>query len=362
MANNFQINFVTESKLKLTGHIDTFNIPQLFQQLNQHQSKENETLTFDMQDIKYADSNAFWAIRFWSNQHQIKPVFINLEANIDKIAQRLPIASTALSPNTSNTTIFSQIKQKFTLIMQGIKVFIDAFLTQNPKNKQQKRLMRRNFAANVYEFGFKAIPVFCLITFFLGLVIMFEGTYHMSQFAAEWYAVDFLTLSVFRELGPILSAVIIASRSGSAITAQIGTMKNNEEIAMLNILGLSPIKLIVLPKILALTFVGGFLTLLSCTMALFGGVLVFITYLKQSAQLFFNIAHFCLTPQTFWLFAWKGPLFAFLIGLIACTQGLSVKNSSVGISKKTTASVVASLITILIVDGIISLFLSANTY
>lgn len=234
------------------------------------------------------------------------------------------------------------------------QIIKQAFLLQANFNRAQWHLLFKHLISNINTMGIKAVPVFAIASFFLGVVIMFQSAYQMSQFAAELYAVDFLAISVFRELGPILTGILLSSRTASAITAQIGSMRNNDELAAMETMNLSPVKLIMLPKLLALLILGPILTFFSCVMAMLGGLVIFTLYLQYSIQLFLNITYFALTNQSFWMFAWKGPVFSLIVGIVACAQGISVRESSVDLSQKTTNAVVMSLLIILLLEGFLS--------
>lgn len=336
----------TQKNICLSGDISTFDIPQLLIELKPLAKKTN---IINIQNLKNADGNVFYAIRKLFNK---KVKYEHISEHFIDMIQSLPTDLQFPKPQFTPT---HYMLDKFKIIKTALRLFKVAFLYKNKFNQTQKALVFTNFCSNVNQIGIKSLPVFTLMMFFLGLVIMFQSTHQMSQFAAELYAVDFLTISIFRELGPILTGIILASRTGSAIAAQLGTMKNNEEIAMLETMGLSPIKLIILPKLLALVFISPFLTFFSCIVSILGGLLIFTLYLGQSIQLFWNIFYACFSNASFWMFAWKGPLFALVVGLIASAQGMSVKSGSIDLSQKTTNSVVASLIAILLIDGLISI-------
>lgn len=332
----------------LTGLLDS----QCLSTLNKQLIELNENNILDLQQVKYIDTNAIWILKHFSHMKNI--TIQHIPSDYIELWNYVQVNDYTPVTNVQNNTISNEFNYKLNIIIEAITLYIKMFLYKFFGNAAQKKLFWENLIANINEMGLKAIPVFALISFFLGLVITFQGAYQMSMFAAELYVVDFLALSMFRELGPILAGIIFASRSGSAITAQLGTMKNNEEINMLEVMGLDTAKLILLPKVLALMIVSPFMTLFACLMAMFGGLLIFTLYLGYSTQLFFNFFQQSLGNGSVFMFAWKGPLFAFLIGLIACAQGMKVKTSSVDLSKKTTASVVAGLMAVLLMDGIIS--------
>lgn len=334
---------VKDGVLFIKGSINTFDIHKISPLLKKVKS-------VDLSLVDQVDGNIMWFLQ------KSKVQLLNLSQTA-QTAKYLEVKDINI-PTDKDQSLFKSIFYKLNLIQQACSLLTKLIFIKNNFNSQQKRLLIHNTLSNINQMGIKSLPVFMLTMFFLGVVIMFQSTYQMSQFAAELYAVDFLSISIFRELGPILTGIVLASRTGSAITAQIGTMKNNEEIAMLEIMGLSPIKLIVLPKLLALLVISPFLTLFNCLISCFGGLLIFLFYLKQSTQLFLKIFSHTLSNASFWMFAWKGPLFAIVIGIISCTQGLAVKSGAIDLSQKTTSSVVASLIAILLLDGIISVIMT----
>lgn len=350
MHNN---NAHKEHIIQLPAFINLNSIQEIRFQIDNTKRKD---IILDGQYLQQININCFILIKkMLINEHKNYELF-NFQEKFLNIWNQITI--TTLIPAKKHLTYLEKILHtltyKINIFYISWELFEKIFLYKMHINKMQRKLIYNNFLSNINEIGLKSLPVFALIMFFLGIVITFQGAYQLTNFAAELYVVDFLALSVFRELGPILTGIIIASRTGSAITAQIGTMKNNDELTMLSLMGLNPVKFILLPKILALVFISPFITLFACIMATLGGLTIFVFYMHYSSVLFFSLLHESLSANSFFMFAWKGPLFCFLIGLIACTQGMIIKPNAIDLSKKITSSVVAGLISVLITDGVIS--------
>lgn len=339
----------------LPSFLDTTNIPQLQQLLQSYNMNTLQEWMWNCEKIEYLNTNFIWFMKRFAQQHKnITFSLINCQEQYQLMYDALEI-HTDIPTIIKNNSNHSILYEKYTLFKMCISYFSQLFLYKYSLNNSQKSLMWRNFFSNINEIGFKGLPVFGVMMFFLGIVMTLQGAYQLSMFSAELYVIDFLAISVFRELGPLLTGILLASRSISSITAQIGTMKNNEEIQMLEIMGLSPMKLIFFPKVLALVVISPFLTFYSCAMAMMGGLTVFVFYMKYSPSLFFLFLQNSLSAISIFMFAWKGPLFALFLGLIACTHGMRTKANALDLGKQTTSAVVASLLTILIIDGILSM-------
>jgi phospholipid/cholesterol/gamma-HCH transport system permease protein len=209
------------------------------------------------------------------------------------------------------------------------------------------------------NFAFRSMPIIALINFLVGAIVAQRGIYLLQKFGAPTYAVDLVGILVLRELGPMLTAIMIAGRSGSAITAELGSMKMREEIDALHVMGLRPVEVLVVPRILALILALPILTIVADMAALFGGLLVAWGYGGITPENFMTRLQNALETSDFWVGIIKGPFVGLVIGLIAATEGFAVAGSAESLGRQVTASVVKSIFMVIVVDGMFSLFFTA---
>ncbi|MBX9754885.1 MAG: ABC transporter permease [Pseudomonadaceae bacterium] len=209
--------------------------------------------------------------------------------------------------------------------------------------------------AQIQQTGLNAAPIVALLTFLVGAVVAFLGATVLSRFGASIYTVMLVAFSFLREFGVLLTAILLAGRTASAFTAQIGSMKANEEIDAIRTLGLNPIELLVLPRVLALLISLPLLTFVAMLSGIFGGALVCTLTLDISPALFLSILH-DVPVQHFLVGMAKAPLFAFLIAAIGCLEGFKVSGSAASVGAHTTSSVVQSIFVVILLDAAVALF------
>jgi phospholipid/cholesterol/gamma-HCH transport system permease protein len=216
--------------------------------------------------------------------------------------------------------------------------------------------------STVYQFDrvcWKALPIVLMVTFIIGAIIAQQGFFHFRRFGADLYVVDMTGFLIMREIGVLLVAIIIAGRSGSSFTAELGSMKMREEIDALKTMGFDPVQVLILPRVLVLIIALPVLTFLGSLAALFGSGLVATLYAGMTAELFIDRLRDAITMDHFWVGMIKAPFIGFVIGVIACAEGLQVKGSTASLGQHTTQSVVKSIFMVIIMDGLFALFFSA---
>ncbi len=209
--------------------------------------------------------------------------------------------------------------------------------------------------AQVQQTGLNALPIVALLTFLVGAVVAFLGATVLERFGASIYTVALVALAFMREFGVLLTAILLAGRTASAFTAQIGSMKANEEIDAIRTLGLNPIELLVLPRVLALLISLPLLTFVAIISGIFGGGLVCALTLDISPTLFMSILQ-GIPERHFWVGMSKAPIYAFLIATIGCLEGFRVSGSAASVGEHTTSSVVQSIFVVILLDAIAALF------
>jgi phospholipid/cholesterol/gamma-HCH transport system permease protein len=207
--------------------------------------------------------------------------------------------------------------------------------------------------------GLQAVPIILLITFLLGCIIAQQGIFHFRRFGAELYVVDMISILVLREIGVIMVSIMIAGRSGSSYTAELGSMKMREEIDALRTMGFAPVDVLVLPRILALIIALPILTFLGSMAALYGGGLVCWLYGGISPEIFVSRLKDAISLDHFAVGMIKAPFMAAMVGLVACAEGLQVRGSAESLGLHTTASVVKSVFLVIVLDGVFAMFFAA---
>jgi phospholipid/cholesterol/gamma-HCH transport system permease protein len=215
---------------------------------------------------------------------------------------------------------------------------------------------------HVENFGLRSVPIIALINFLVGCIVAQQGIFQLRTFGAETFAVDLIGILILRELGVLLTSIMIAGRSGSAITAEIGSMKMREEIDAIKVMGLSPIGVLVVPRILALIIAMPILTFLADMSAIFGGLVVSWMYAGLSPEAFLSRLQLAISFNTFAVGLVKAPFMALVIALIGAREGLAVEGSAESLGRQVTASVVKSIFMVIVVDGLFAMFFAAIRY
>lgn len=218
------------------------------------------------------------------------------------------------------------------------------------------RLRMTSIVHHMEEAGLNAVPIIGLMSFLIGAVVAFMGARILSQFGAEIFTVELIGISVLREFGVLLTAILLAGRSGSAFTAQIGSMKIREEIDAMRALGLDPMDVLVLPRVIALVLMLPVLAFLSAGLGLIGGGLVAWSALDISPVLFVTRLQDAIVPANFWVGIIKAPFFAVVISIIGCYQGMKVAGSAESLGQRTTLSVVQSIFLVIVMDAFFAMF------
>ena len=211
----------------------------------------------------------------------------------------------------------------------------------------------------LYRVGWQAVPIMVLITFLIGGIIAQQGIFHFRKFGADAYVVDMVGILVLREIGVLLVSIMIAGRSGSSYTAELGAMKMREEIDALRTMGFDPVEVLILPRIVALVCAVPILTFLGAMAALYGGGLVAWLYGGMSPAVFIARLKEAISVTHFEVGMIKAPFMALAIGVVACSEGLKVKGSAESLGTQTTTSVVKSIFLVIVLDGVFAIFFAS---
>jgi len=250
--------------------------------------------------------------------------------------------------------LFKQIVSMCAFSGEMLVIFVEACV-------QPRRFRINVVVRQMLEVWVKALIIVGVLCFLIGVVIAYQGVQQLRQFGAETFTVEAVGIGMFRELGVLLTAIIVAGRSGSAFTAQIGTMQVNQEIDAMRTIGLNPIEWLVLPRILALVLSMPLLAFWGNMTGLLGGAVACTVYLDFTFVQFFDRLRDTVGIWHFYTGMIKSPVFGFIIAAIGCFEGLQVKGSAESVGQLTTRSVVESIFCVIVLDAVFSIiFLLAN--
>ena len=223
--------------------------------------------------------------------------------------------------------------------------------------RHPKSLRANDTISEMEKIGVDALPIVCLISFLMGLIIAFMSSVQLRQFGANIYVASLVSLAMVRELGPIMTAIIVAGRSGSAFAAEIGTMKISEEIDALFTMGFEPTRFLVLPKLVAALITVPILALFSNIFAIMGGLVVGVFMLDLTTNSYITQTIKTLTIFDISLGFFKSGVFALLIALVGCLRGFQVRGGAAAVGQATTSAVVSSIFLIILSDAVFAVIL-----
>jgi phospholipid/cholesterol/gamma-HCH transport system permease protein len=253
-----------------------------------------------------------------------------------------------------HATMAMLLEVQLVLAFLGTLVISGAGLIRAPRSANW-----RDLTPTMERTGADAVPIIVLINFLVGLVMAFQASVQLKQFGANIFVADLIGISMTRELGPLMTAIVICGRSGAAFAAELGSMKVNEEIDALRTMGFGPMRFLVMPRTLALMLVMPILTLLADLVGILGGLLVGLTSLDLTVTVYFTETQKAVKLWDVYSGLIKSVLFAAAIALISCQQGLATTGGAEGVGRRTTSAVVTTLFTLIMIDAIYTVVLRA---
>jgi phospholipid/cholesterol/gamma-HCH transport system permease protein len=215
-----------------------------------------------------------------------------------------------------------------------------------------KHLRPISIARHIYETGITAMPIVGLIAFLISVIIAYMSAQQLRGLGADIYVVDLVSIGVLRELGVLLTSIIVAGRSGSAFAAELGSMRLNEEIDALYATGADPFELLVVPRVVGLAVALPLLTIIADMVGLAGGALLCRYLLDMPLTQYVSRVNYAISPTTFWVGLIKAPVFAFLIGLTGCYRGMQVRGSARELGRLVTVAVVQAIFFVILADAL----------
>lgn len=323
-----------------------------------------ETLDFDMSRVESVDGGTMALLVHLRNELKLRGVrsdFVGATGAVQELVHLYggdenPIRRKRRRPKKSLEEIgertqafFKEVKEVFAFLGDMLLAIVGLLREPRTANwKELPHLMERT--------GADAVPIVVLINFLVGFVMAFQGAVQLKQFGANIFVADLVALSVARELGPLMTAIIVCGRSGASFAAELGTMKVSEEIDALRTMGFGPIRYLVLPRALALVLVLPMLTLLADMVAIGGGLVVGLTSLDLSISAYLGETRQALSLWDILSGVVKSVVFAVAIALIACQQGFATSGGAEGVGRRTTSSVVAILFALILIDAAFTVF------
>ena len=332
--------------------------------------EQTKAVKLDMAGVRELDTLGAWLLekisrRATASGHRAEIVgvadnYAGLIAEVREVNRRNPVPLPALNPAVAKLndigrgTIGAREDVGAFLQMLGSLALALVGVLRRPRSLRLTSLIYQ-----LYRVGFQAIPIMVLITFLIGAIIAQQGFFHFRKFGADSYVVDMVGILVLRELGVLIVAIMVAGRSGSAYTAELGSMKMREEIDALSTMGLDPVEVLILPRIIALICALPILSFIGSMAALYGGGLVAQFYGDMSPAIYIARLHEAVSVTSFKVGIIKAPFMALAIGIVACSEGLRVKGSAESLGKQTTTSVVKSIFLVIVLDGLFAVFFAS---
>lgn len=357
---------VIENKLslELSGEFDLYLISECQRKIESLDLTKIEAVEIDLNSLEILDTAASLYLYSLQNSLQSKSIKAVIKCDKQEINDSLELIKKQKSisksvPHAKEKSALEKLGQFSYEGYFGLLDFMNflgrLFLMQAYFFKSLKNIRVKEIAFEMSESAIKAIPIVALTSFLIGLVVAYQSAFQLKIYGANIFIVDMLGLSILRELSPLITAVVIAGRSGSAFTAQIGAMKITEELDAMRTMGFDPYMFLVFPKILALMITMPILIFISDITAMAGGMIISNIDLDISFSLFLDRFNEVIAAKHFFVGIVKGPFFAFLIASIGIYRGLMVKDDTQSIGFNTTKSVVESIFTVIVCDAIFSI-------
>ena len=330
----------------------------------------SKALRLDMAEVRELDTLGAWLLekivrRATSAGHRADVVgvadnYTGLIEEVRQVNRRNPAPASIQNPVLVKV---SDVGRGAVGATEDLAVFLQMlgalFLALFGVLRRPRSLRLTSLVYQLYRVGWQAIPIIVLITFLIGAIIAQQGIFHFRKFGADSYVVDMVGILVLRELGVLIVAIMVAGRSGSAYTAELGSMKMREEIDALSTMGLDPVEVLILPRVVALICALPILAFIGSMAALYGGGLVAWFYGGMGPAIFIARLHEAVSITHFEVGIIKAPFMALVIGIVACSEGLRVKGSAESLGKQTTTSVVKSIFLVIVLDGLFAIFFAS---
>jgi len=320
--------------------------------------------------IEYLDTYGAWLLertmRNWTNQGRDARL-IGLREDYRGLFEKVHAGTQKLTlpPSGPNSIVATLESVGITMAGVGADLALFAQMIGSIIVALKRVILRPTtfrFTSMIHQLervGWRAVPIILLITLLIGAILAQQGIFHFRKFGADIYVIDMVGVLVLREVGVLIVCVMVAGRSGSSYTAELGAMRMREEVDALRTMGFDPIEVLILPRIIALVIAVPILTFLGSMAALYGGGLVSWLYGGIQPEIFLARLREAVSGTTFEVGMIKAPFMALVIGVVACVEGLQVQGSAESLGEQTTNSVVKSIFLVIVLDGIFAMFFAS---
>jgi len=324
-------------------------------------------LTVDLADVAALDTAGAWALSVLAARHAAAGHDVTWQgaradhaAILQTVAEALPDAPSELPPRASLLDLLERLGRataSFASFLLELLAMLGIFADRLARALIRPREFRlTSLVHHCHEVGVKAVPIVALMAFLIGVVLAFQGSAQLRQFGAEVFVVDLIAISILRELGILLTAIIVAGRTASAFTAAIGSMKMREEVDAMRTLGLDPAQTLFVPRILALLIVLPILGLIANVAGLLGGALMSWAELGISPAMFRTRLVEGTSVNHVMVGMVKAPVFALIIGVVGCHAGMKVESNAESLGRMTSNAVVTAIFAVIVADAAFSIF------
>ncbi|WP_322988216.1 ABC transporter permease [Hoeflea sp.] len=359
-------------RLVLTGNWRHAAISGVYGQLLEIQGGlSGESLEIDLAGVSNFDTAGAWLVRKTMATAQARGAEVRLTGATQPVSSLIAaipeLADPSASTDVGKPALFERM---FAPFGKALYAFSDDFVASmyilgSAVRGAQLKLNRSAgispaaIVTQMDHMGVRAVPIIMLMSFLIGAIIAQQGAFQLRYFGAEVFVVDLVGILQLREIGVLLTAIMIAGRSGSAITAEIGSMKMREEVDALKVMGLNPIGVLVFPRLVALTVVLPLLTVVANFSALAGAAAVSWSYSGITPDVFIARLREAIVMSTVTSGMIKAPFMALIIGIVAAVEGMKVGGSAESLGRRVTASVVKSIFVVILIDGLFAMFYAA---
>jgi len=361
MLSDFQIE--TDAKpghFRLLGMLDIFREREARRQLNTALSQHEGRVIIDVSGITKLDTVGALLLRELQEKYQIK--IENLKSEYKTLLAFVTTMEMTPPPHKKTEAAWQRVVKglgRKTVLSWRAAVEFTAFVGQACvmffiSVGSRKHLRFSDIMHHIHETGIKAIPIISVMAFMIAIVLAYQGIAQLKPLGAEHLTVNLVAISVLREMGVLLTSIMVAGRSGSAFAAQIGVMKVRQEIDALQVIGINPFGVLVMPRLIALVITLPLLTFLADMMGLLGGGIISALLIDIPFGSYIQRVHSVATWNDFLVGMIKAPVFAFLIAIVGCMHGMKVSGSAESVGKETTAAVVKTIFLVLVADALFS--------
>lgn len=327
-------------------------------------STENEWLRLDFSDTKTVSSAALAYLRIQGGQRKragIPLVLVHVAEDIQALLGGSPVINLKQEIVSDATGLFLRIGtmalKAFHNTVRALSLFTEIFYWGTVGLFKKRHLKKGALGEQMYQIGFNALGIVCLLSLLIGVVLALQAAMQLKDYGGDVFLAPMIGIIMVREMGPLMTAIILAGRTGSAVTAEIATMGVQEEIDALTTMGVNPIQYIVVPKFWAITFTMPLLAVLAMASGILGGFFISLVYLQLSPALFWGELFKSISLADFSAGFMKSAVFAWIIIWIGAYYGFNAQGGAEEVGKQTTASVVAGIFMVIIADAFFSFML-----